>query len=294
MLYSYLNRLFRSKKRRPLPPGGAFIDQPAGKILDLLNQRRPVLISRMGGIETAAISELLKFGGVSAKQKKRLQKNAGFYSLNKTDLDQFLELNLNALSNTDLLAYWDCPGQYDLVDDHRTDLIFTSLRNLEPFWQDQDWFSTILDKKVCVVSPFAVTMQNQLENLASIHPHLNLQDHDFSFVTAPQTNASYQFEAGDPSWFERLMEMKEKIKDTSPDLVLIGAGSYGFPLGSILKDAGYSSVICGGALQLFFGIKGSRWDEREDYRALYNEYWTRVSSDETPPGHKQIEGGCYW
>ena len=90
----------------------------------------------------------VKFDGVSAQQKKRLQKNAGFYSLNKTDLDQFLELNLNALNNTDLLAYWDCPGQYDLVDDLKTDLIFTSLRNLEPFWQDQDWFSTILDKNI--------------------------------------------------------------------------------------------------------------------------------------------------
>ena len=78
MLYSYLNRLFRSKKRRPLPPGGAFIDEPARKILDLLNEQRPVLISRMGGIETAAISELLKFGGVSAQQKKGYKKMRGF------------------------------------------------------------------------------------------------------------------------------------------------------------------------------------------------------------------------
>lgn len=294
MFHSYLNDFFSSKKRRPFPPGGKVTDKPAQNILDMLNERPPALISRIGGVETAAISEFLKFGRVGAKQIQRLQKNAGFYLVNETDLAKFVELNLNALSNTDLLAYWDCPGQYDLVNGLKTDLIFTSLRNLEPFWREQDWLSTILGKKVCVVSPFVMTMQSQLENLAFIHPLLSLKDHDFSFVTAPQTNGSYQFQIGDPSWFERLMEMKEKIEDTSPDLVLIGAGSYGFPLGSILKDAGYSSVICGGALQLFFGIKGSRWDKREDYKAIYNEYWTRVSFNETPLGHKLIEDGCYW
>jgi hypothetical protein len=294
MFYSYLNDFFRFRKQRPFPPGGKVIDKPAKNILDILNGRRPALISRIGGVETEAISQFLKFGRVGAKQIQRLQKNAGFYLVDKTDLAKFVELNLNALSNTDLLAYWDCPGQYDLVNGLKADLRFTSLRNLEPFWREQDWLSTISGKKVCVVSPFVMTMQSQLENLAFIHPLLNLKDHDFSFVTAPQTNGGYEFQIGDPSWFERLMEMKEKIEDTAPDLVLIGSGSYGFPLGSILKDAGYSSVICGGALQLFFGIKGSRWDKREDYQAIYNKYWTRVSFNETPLGHNLIEDGCYW
>jgi hypothetical protein len=76
--------------------------------------------------------------------------------------------------------------------------------------------------------------------------------------------------------------------------VMIGAGSYGLPLGKLLKDAGYSSVVCGGSLQLLLGIKGSRWDQRADYQSIYNAYWTRLLPSETPVAHEKIEGGCYW
>ena len=51
----------------------------------------------------------------------------------------------------------------------------------------------------------------------------------------------------------------------------------------------------GGALQLFFGIKGKRWDEMEPkISAMYNEYWNYPLDCETPKNHSAVEGGTYW
>ena len=43
------------------------------------------------------------------------------------------------------------------------------------------------------------------------------------------------------------------------DTAIIGCGAYGFPLAAKLKAAGKQAFHMGGATQLLFGIKGSRW-----------------------------------
>jgi|MDTB01.3.fsa_nt_gb hypothetical protein len=291
---NYFYSKILSLKKRSLPPNKNFILNPDKVIVELLDSGEPALISRLGGVETLSIIEFRTFASLRNHQISRLKKNAGFFINNETDLDSFVSLNINSLKRSDLLAYWDCPGQFDLFNDLDLDVQYTTLKSYEPFWTANNWISTMKKKNICIVSPFIETMKKQISSLNKIHANLDMQKHNYSFVLAPQTNGSYKHSFDKPSWFQRLDIMKEKILKKEPDLVLIGAGSYGPPLGSILKDLGISSMVCGGALQLYFGILGKRWEERDDYSKIFNDYWTRVSNDEIPDGHKLIEDGCYW
>lgn len=55
-----------------------------------------------------------------------------------------------------------------------------------------------------------------------------------------------------------------------------------FPLAAHVKRTGKKAIHLGGGLQLLFGIRGKRWDMRDEYKSLMNEYWIRPSEDETP------------
>ena len=78
------------------------------------------------------------------------------------------------------------------------------------------------------------------------------------------------------------------------DVAVIGCGAYGFPLAARLKAAGKQAVHMGGAAQLLFGIRGQRWEARDDYRVLMNDSWSRPLDSERPEGAKKVENSCYW
>lgn len=98
------------------------------------------------------------------------------------------------------------------------------------------------------------------------------------------------------NWFEALDFMTQEISKIDFDIALIGCGAYGFPLASNIKNMGKIAIHCGGATQLFFGIKGKRWEiEQPDVgKKLFNDYWVRPSKEETISDSEKIENGCYW
>jgi hypothetical protein len=95
-------------------------------------------------------------------------------------------------------------------------------------------------------------------------------------------------------WFQALNFMYTKSLEINPDVVILGCGAYGFPLGAMLKDAGKQVIHLGGSTQILFGIKGLRWDNHPRISKFYNEYWTRPSQEEKPTNYKNVESGCYW
>ena len=50
--------------------------------------------------------------------------------------------------------------------------------------------------------------------------------------------------------------------------------------------------MLGGGLQLFFGIRGKRWDKSGYIK--YNKYWISPMKEDMLEGSKIFEGGCYW
>ena len=88
--------------------------------------------------------------------------------------------------------------------------------------------------------------------------------------------------------------MCKDISKIDFDVALLGCGSYGLPLANYIKNLGKSAVYIGGGLQLYFGIKGKRWENSQDITKFYNDYWTRANTNETPNTSNMVEGGCYW
>lgn len=98
------------------------------------------------------------------------------------------------------------------------------------------------------------------------------------------------------NWFEALDWMCGEVKKHDFDIALIGAGAFGLPLASYVKQLGKQAVHVGGALQLLFGIRGSRWEEDPGYRLneLLNQHWVRPLPEERPSGAERVENACYW
>ena len=100
-------------------------------------------------------------------------------------------------------------------------------------------------------------------------------------------------------WFDALEYMKKEMDKINYEIVLIGCGAYGFPLAAHAKRMGKKAIHIGGSLQLFFGIKGKRWESegyknsQNDYSTLFNDHWIRPS-EETPRTAKDVENSCYW
>ena len=78
------------------------------------------------------------------------------------------------------------------------------------------------------------------------------------------------------------------------DVAIIGAGSYGLPLGRHIKRSGKQAIHRAGNTQLMFGIRGRRWEELSPYKALIDNSWVRPAESETPKGSDGVERGAYW
>jgi hypothetical protein len=77
--------------------------------------------------------------------------------------------------------------------------------------------------------------------------------------------------------------MMNDISKLDFDVALLGCGAYGIPLlGFIKKELQKSGIYVGGGLQLYFGIRGQRWDRSPDVSCYYNEDWIRCSEQEKP------------
>ena len=92
------------------------------------------------------------------------------------------------------------------------------------------------------------------------------------------------------TWFDALDFMKREIDKKDFDIALIACGAYGLPLAAYVKSIGKQALHIGGGLQLLFGIRGKRWDDKMEY----NKYWVSPMEDDCLKDCKKFEGGCYW
>lgn len=319
-LYYKLNENKNEHKHRNKLPEGITDAQIASDfIFDKLNSNKPIMIARFGAFELATIVNYL---GVTNKNKnlikyikseepdwywnkrtiKFLNINAGFFPPDINQVTKFCELMCEDSKYVDILGSWirDEKLMSDFMNDTKV-----YLRYLEPFWTENPWTRVLKGKKVLVVHPFKNTIEKQYKKRELLFKNKNTlpEFKSLEVIRAVQSlngeNNSFK------DWFEALNYMKTEIDNVDYDICLIGAGAYGFPLAAHVKRQGKQALHIGGALQLFFGIIGKRWEdpeygvpqwgiERNFYVNLINEHWVRADENETPKGSKNVEGGCYW
>lgn len=213
-----------------------------------------------------------------------------FSPINDKKLRQFKDLMFADMSELDVLCSWR-PEEF---------LFLNRLRHCKkatlglvggPDDNPNVWTQALKGKRVLVVHPFAETIERQykyrrkqLFNSPLILPEFA------SLITVKAVQTIAGNDAWFASWFDALDYMKQQIDSCEYDIALIGCGAYGFPLAAHIKRRGKKAIHIGGPLQLYFGIKGKRWENLK----FINEYWVSPSDNEKPMNLQNVEGGCYW
>lgn len=224
-----------------------------------------------------------------------LYRNAGVFPPVDSVTKEYVQITEAAARQIDILCMgaW-CQYVEELLDIYSPKAIPVSASmlplNLEV---GMSWTETLENKKVLVIHPFASLMEKQytvrekiFEN-PSILPEFQLK----TYVAINSVGGTSQY----CDWMNALHKMQEDVAEIDFDIALIGCGAYGMPLGAFIKNQLHKKAIhIGGTLQLLFGIKGKRWDDRGADKYLYNEAWVRPTDDLRPLKYKEIEGGCYW
>lgn len=303
------NGTFRDSDGVPLPV--QFEGQDASDLIHgLVAGPAPCMIARLGRTELETIRRFWfgygkgpvanAAGYVSGRHGpywwdqlhlEQIRIQSGVFPNDRDTVEAFSRKYIEDIPLIDVLGSW-CEGEADLSS-LLGDAKIVGIRDLEPFFHERPWTAGLEGMKVLVIHPFAGSIAGQFGKRRHLfgNPQM-LPDFELKTMAAVQSLGGKNPDFG--SWFDAYESMAGKMEKIDFDVALIGAGAYGLPLAAHAKRIGRKAVHVGGALQLFFGIRGRRWDEREEYRNLVNEHWIRPDVGETPAPDIQIEGGCYW
>ena len=221
---------------------------------------------------------------------KMMYSNAGFYGDNDALLS-WKKKYMSSIVNADLLMNVYTCNSFTITSKLLMDVGL--FKDTIPYWEeDLSFWLDVLDdmadikQEIGIISYFADEMKSQQKHLDKIHNRKI--SNKFSYIQ------TYNTCGGGPhkDFFETLEIMKKKIDKSTADYFLVSCGCYGLLLCDYIKDKGKNAIYVGGQLQLLFGLKGARWDERKNISKLYNKYWKYPNKK--PKNYKTIEGGCYW
>jgi hypothetical protein len=278
------------------------------KIQDIIeNSTKPYLIGRIAcGAEPKVIGDYLLNNKIKKNDLDDLIFNAGINIKNKEDIDIFINEYYQAIVNSDLIGVWKEGCTY-----HMTKQIYDAIhiknieleekyyraQALEPYYHMNDnryrFNEIIKGKKILIISSHINTIKKQLGKNKILFKKPIFEDNTFIFVKPPITFAGNHKDIEWTFYYEQLK--KDVINIGHFDLALVACGGYGMPICNFIKkDLKKNSFFVGGCLQIFFGIKGHRWNINNNVNCLYNEHWINVLEEDKPSNYKMIENGCYW
>ena len=277
-----------------------------------LQKGEGALIGRNGTIELETL--LFRLYGSSPNQQypthvaKRIELHAGIWPTEKESLDTWVFQMVESIRLSDVLvAGWYEPlkaPEEKLLNQTNTIAPRIPLRSLEPYYvpPEQRWTSLLAGQRVAVISSFAKSIEEQIENRELIWPLAtdSLLPANVEWVPIQTGYAPVlaQGRAGWPadirSWDVAVKYLVKQVVDSKASIALIGCGGLGMIVGSELKKRGIIAIVLGGATQVLFGIKGMRWSTHSVISHFWNDSWAWPKKEETPKGASLIEGGCYW
>jgi hypothetical protein len=302
-----LRKVFGKNNKQFLPV--QYTGQEASDLIyEQLKMDAPCMIARFGSSELLCVVNHLNikeknianyfrfikgdniFWEWTENTRKTMRNNAGFFPVDNENLTNFSQLMLKSIPNVDILGAW-LPDEILIQNILKAKTV--RLSDLEPYYHDNPWSRILSNKTVLVIHPFVESIKKQYSQRNKLFFNENVLP-DFNLETIEAVQSIAGNDCGYKTWFDAFEAMKNKIMQKKYDIAIIGCGSYGFPLAAFIKEQGKKAVHLGGATQILFGIKGSRWDNHEKISKLYNEYWVRPSKDEIPLNFKNVENGCYW
>jgi hypothetical protein len=254
----------------------------------------PFLASRIGYTEARSLAYPAIFENPPQKIMDSLWHSSGVFPAEANQFRAFAQTYIEAAKNADLLGLMGYSYETVFIETHANHAIRCLLEHLNPFQYPYPWSMHLEGLDVLVVHPFAESIsENYKTNRVKLFFDTRVLP-KFNLITikAPQTlvgNAD-----GFKSWSQALDYLKNEVHKKSFDVALIGCGGYGLPIASLVKDLGKIALHLGGALQLLFGITGSRWDRNKSVAMIENKFWKRPENSERPKNWEKMENGCYW
>ena len=255
-------------------------------LVNALNEKKPLSIIRLGNVESNNM--LMKNGKIYEK----MYTNAGFFG-DEDDNKKWKCMMIKALLNADVnLRVISC-NSFFVCDDVLTQLnIF--LPTL-PYIEDIAFYISLLNNlntsNIGFVSYFKKDIERQLPKMKWIHNKKPLTNdcRDWKIIKSENTIAGN--EPKDKKWLDVYKDLLKRCLEADCDIYFLSCGCYGLPLCNDLKLAGKKAYYVGGFLQLLFGLKGHRWDDRKVVNQYYNNNWRYPS--EQPQNAHLVESWCY-
>ena len=270
-------------------------------IIKLIESNKPFFISRLGlGSETYSTYHYLITGEVG--NISSLDNNAGIYYNSKEDIIKYNVYYSNALKNSNALATWNnymIKEQNFFINKYK--LTKLTSRVVEPFYQLEEniipWTHHLKDKKILIISPFIQSFMYQLKNNFKLYKDKNifLPDQEFVFYKSFNTSAGNRID-GHNCWEDTYLHMINDINAIDFDIALVSCGGYGLPICNHIKEnLKKSAIYIGGGLQLFFGVIGNRWLNREDWKKRIKESPSKfIRPMEKLINSDRVENSCYY
>lgn len=261
----------------------------------LIESNAPFALARFGSVELSCVNNYRKIElGFKRKYKKSvifsIKNNAGVFPTTDIALNEFSKIYLNSFLNIDVLGIYGTHMEDYFQRYYASQVKIAQYFAFEPLIGH--WTHLLKGKKVLVISPFSEEIESQYKIKDKILPKEILPDFaSLSTIKAVQTLAQENDERFS-SWSEALDYMKKEIDKKDFDIALVGAGAYGLPLVTYIKEIGKQAIQTGGATQTLFGIMGKRWENRSHVSKYVNEFWIRPRY--TPKGISKIDKGAYW
>ncbi|MBK8475410.1 MAG: hypothetical protein IPL39_03645 [Opitutaceae bacterium] len=270
----------------------------------LLRSGAPAALGKLGDVEVKALS--WHFGvprfyavnrAVPSFGDQELFEQAGVFPKHAEVFHRFCERFAERLPDLDVCGLWHNPGEFTLTERFCPLARWTDLTALEPWFHPAaPWSAALAGKRVLVVHPFADSIRTQYPRRGDIWRSLPGLLPDFELLTL---RSPYGFSANEFSdWFAMLAWLENRVtalaRDPGFDIALIGCGAAGIPLAVHVKRLGAIGLHTGGPTQLFFGIRGGRWDRLPAFTRYFNDAWIRPQAEETPKEAPKVDHGGYW
>lgn len=287
--YSIMHTKFLGK----MPPS----DEEANALIaDYIKSDKPFALCRLGSAEFTLMQ---LYDEYQMFHRNRLPQS-NMYSLFHEDLaeiDRWVTLTKEDCKDVDIMAYFeDHPMEEYLIRSYCSNTKLIRLEQVETILHEIPWTMALEGKKVLIISPFVDTITAQYPNMDKIYqgrkmlPEFELKTLKSVWFSGAKEEDTFN------NWFDALDYLYEEAMKIDFDIALLGCSTFGFDLACMFKRAGKQAIQYGGALQLLFGIKGSRWDDCPPYVKYFNEYWVRAPKTEAPSKNfaNKLDNSCYW
>lgn len=294
------------------------VDEGAKKICTLIDSGETFFVGRNGTIELEVVFFWLvhRNGGQAAPYPQHyletIQRNAGIFPATEESIDAWCKAYCEALGELDgLAAGWYKPlesVEAAVLKRYASGSEFRCpLRSLEPYYVEPQlqWTRHLAGKRVAVVSSFADSIKKQMEgekfpllwtrlNSGLLNPDGTTWAYIRTGYAPSMALGQCGWPSGLSSWQDAVAYVVKKVMESDADVAIIGCGGLGVPIGAELKAKGVSSILLGGATQILFGVKGTRWATHPVISNFWNDAWVWPTEAERPHGAALVEGGCYW